>query len=213
MRKNRWILLLLSLGLAGAAVYNIAFFRTRFQRNSLASTTTALNIPAPDVEQVQGINTISGTVKPQANIPSEPTTRPPLSIEEIEQKATDPVDLSAKRIFLEGRTWPKRDPFQTPQQQAPVPTRDIESAELPAKPSMEAESKPLEPVFKVSAILIEENRRFALVNGYPKRIGALVGSSRIVAIEPDYVIVQTPEGERKVDILKQPEDEKQIPNK
>jgi hypothetical protein len=78
---------------------------------------------------------------------------------------------------------------------------------------METESPPPDPLFKVSATLIEADRRIALVNGVPKKIGAAVGNWRIVAIEPDYVVVQTPGGERKVEILNRLPHEKQISNK
>lgn len=213
MLKNKWILVLLILGLAGTAVYNITFFRSRYQGNTLASANTTLDVPTRLAEPVQNINTIGGTVRPLGSVTSEPPSRPLLFFEEIERQAGDPVDLSVKRVLPEGRPWPERDPFQAPRQRAPVPTRRVESAESPAKPSMETESTSSDPVFKVSAILIEENRRFALVNGYPKRIGASVGNWRIVAIEPDHVIVQTPAGERKVESLKPFENGKQIPNK
>jgi hypothetical protein len=213
MPKNKWLLVLLSLGLAGTAVYNITFFASRDQGNSPQSTVMPGIVPTAPLEPVQNINAINGTVHFQGSVSSEAQSRPFLSMEEIERQARNPVDLSVKSGPPTRRDWPDRDPFQAARQHVPVLTEHTHSAESSVKPPLETESPPPDPSFKVSATLIEEDRRIALVNGVPKKIGAAVGNWRIVAIEPDYVVVQTPGGERKVEIVNRLAHEKQISNK
>jgi hypothetical protein len=213
MPKNKWLLILLTLGLAGTAVYNITFFASRDQDKGLQSNVTTGIVPTTPLEPVQSINAINGTAHLPGSVSSEVQCRPLLSMEEIERQARNPVDLSVKSSLSVSRPWPDRDPFQAPRQHIPVLTDHTHSAESSVKPSLETESPPLDPSFKVSATLIDQDRRFALVNGVPKKIGAAVGSWRIVAIEPDYVVVQTPGGERKVEILNRLAHEKQISNK
>ena len=213
MPKNKWLLVLLALGLAGTAVYNITYFASRDQGNALPSTAATGMVPTPPVEPGLNMNAINGAIQPQEGVSSEGQSRPFLSVEEIERQARTPVDLSEKRSLLASRPWPDRDPFQAPRQQRPVSTDRKYSAESPVKPSLETESPPLDPSFKISATLIDEDRRFALVNGVPKKIGSVVGTWRIVAIEPNYVVVQTSGGERKVEILNQLAHEKQISNR
>ncbi len=213
MLKNKWILVLLIPGLVGIAAYNISFFASRDQGNDPSSTPTALNVPTPPQPPVQNTNTIDGTVQPQGNGLGEPQSSPPISLEEIERQAKNPVDLSVQKPLPERRPWPERDPFRVSRQQAQVLARHIEPAEPPVQPSNGVAATSLDPIFKVSAILIDDGRRFALVNGFPKAIGATVGSWRIVAIQPDYVVVQTPGGERKVEISKGVAYARQIPDK
>lgn len=212
MPKNTWLLLLLALGLAGTAVYNISFFASRDQDNSPQSAVTPGIVPTPPVEPGQNINVINGAIHPKESDSSDAPARPVLSMEEIERRARNPVDLPVLSTVSCRPAWPERDPFLGPRQHAPVPAGPAHPAALSVKPTLRAESLPPDPIFKVSAILIEEDKRFALVNGYPRGIGAAVGDWEIIAIQPDHVVVRTPGGERKIEILKQLAHEKPISN-
>jgi hypothetical protein len=213
MLKNKWILALLILGLSGTAVYNITFFASRNPGNNQTSPIATPTTSVAPTEFSQNLNTISGTESSTKTLPGEQQPRPLLSIEEIGRQAQNPVSLPVMSDSFVTRAWPQRDPFQAAKQQ---PTGESNLSKVPTltvKTPLDTPPTLMDPLFKVSAVLIEKERRFALVNGYPMKIGAVVGNWRIVAIEPDSVIVQTPRGEREVKILKQTKDAEQILNK
>jgi hypothetical protein len=138
------------------------------------------------------------------------SVRPPFSPEEIAQQAQSPLSVAFSREPLPKRVYPARDPFQTARALR-QPVWEIEPTLTPPTSPDELDASLPEPALRVTAILVQGERRFAVINGYPKRIGSRIGTWQITAIEPDYVTVRTPDGDRKIEIEKQIADAKPQP--
>jgi hypothetical protein len=125
---------------------------------------------------------------------------------EIAQQAQNPLSLSLAGDRTTQRVYPERDPFREAPTARVQPWQSKVGESPPSSP--EKTSLPDEPSLKVTAILVEGDRRIALVNGYPKRVGTKIGSWQIAAIEPDHLILKTPEGDKKIEIERQIADAK-----
>jgi hypothetical protein len=206
MLKNKWFMGILALGLIATVVYNLSYFASRGRPP--APSAEALAIGPPAQPQV-ATNSIGGNRPPENGV-SEALARPPLSLEEITQQAQNPVSIALKREPSPKKTYPERDPFQGVAALR-LQVLELEPKAMAATSSDEMDTSPLEPTLRVTAILVQGERRFAVINGYAKRVGASVGPWQIAAIEPGYVMVRTPDGDRKIEIEKQIGDAKPEP--
>jgi len=111
-----------------------------------------------------------------------------------------PVTGTLTQVFAlsEGHEIVTRDPFRT-SVVAPTPTRVIasapalaEDADVPAPRANQLET------LQLSAILIADGRRAAVVNETIVAVGDPIGGGRVSAIERDHVIVSAPDGRRRV---------------
>ena len=106
------------------------------------------------------------------------------------QQATAPAELESLAVYLKpiapAPPAPLVEPF--------VPTRyDDDPVDMANR------AGPPKPGWTVSAILISDVRRVAVVNEELVTIGSrTAGGARIVAIEPDHVVLTEPGGGRRV---------------
>jgi len=194
------------LGLIGTLAYNLSYLASR--RRPPAPGPDALTIETPATNQI--VTNSIGTNQPSETGVSEAPARPPFSLEEIAQQAQKPLSAALKGALSPKSPYPERDPFQGSlalRQQV----REIEPQSTPPAPTADPDVSTPEPSLRVTAILVQGERRFAVINGYAKRIGASVGSWQIAAIEPDYVLMKTPDGDRKIEIEKRTADAKPEP--
>ena len=201
MLKNKWFIGVLVLGLAATVAYNLTYFASRGQRPVPSQNEPpAVSMAAPQV-----LSNSIGASQPLAGGPDEMNVRPVVSLEEITQQAQSPLLIKTKQEALPKKFYPARDPFQS------VPV--IRPAVRELKPDLtslgsEREVAPPDPVTRVTAILVQGERRLAVVNGYPKGVGSHIGDWQIAAIEPGYVMMRTMNGERKIEIETQVTDVK-----
>jgi hypothetical protein len=107
-------------------------------------------------------------------------------------RTASPPQLESLALYLKpiapSPPAPLVEPFVAPRYDADEPTRPPSGTVPPAKPG-----------WTVSAILISDVRRVAVVNEELVTIGSRTTSgARIVAIEPDHVVLTEPGGARRV---------------
>jgi len=201
---------ILALGLIATVAYNLTYFASR--RRPPVASQDPLTIVTPAVPQAapQAVTNSIGTIHPSETGSAEISARPPFSPEEIAQQAQSPLTVALNREPLPKRAYLERDPFRgAPAVRQPV--RETEPKSTPSTSPDELDASPPETPLRVTAILVQGERRFAVINGYPKRVGSHMGTWQIAAIEPDYVMVKTPDGDRKIEIHKQLADAKLEP--
>jgi hypothetical protein len=83
-----------------------------------------------------------------------------------------------------------------PQRQAPAAAGDTRGVVFP-QPRTSSQSRPAplsDPVPKLDSILIDQDRRLAILDGALGEVGSQVGQRVIVQIERDAVVLREPSG-------------------
>jgi hypothetical protein len=187
MAKNKWVIAVVVLAVLAVGVYNVHYFLNR-EANAQAQPIAVVqpanqSTPSPS-EPV--------TVAPSGTEPTSMATgaNPPIYWDQLQAQSYQAVAAAAANA-APTPPWPKRDPF-TKNEPLPLAARSNEIASVPADPP--------EPHYTVSAILIQGNRRLAIIDGAPRQVGAHLGKGKITAIEPHYVLLDAAKGTRRLDL-------------
>jgi hypothetical protein len=198
--KRQWQFGIIALAFTGVSTYNFMFFKEYSSGSSAnASMETAAPLVAP-------------SSIPQMTVDSSEQeyvgSLPPISRETLQQQAQyvfTPKESPAPETdaVVENRS-PNRNPFSNYQEPQPIriiPTkRTIFKATPPAQPTPPVIILP-EPQCVFSGTLIERERRLALVDGVPLSIGARIGAWQLSHIEHEYIILQSGDKTRRIELM------------
>jgi hypothetical protein len=185
--KRPWQFGLLALAFTGVSTYNILFFKN--YNSSQPAPTQNIAEPAAVVSVTE--NSVDAPEQPGSSL------LPPISREELQRKAQYafvPKELPTS----ETSPWPNRDPFSLTRKPSPVIStyKKAQPVQKEKLPSINIS----EPECVFTGTLIDHERKLALINGTPQSIGARIGAWEIVHIDSDYVILQSGEKTRRIEL-------------
>jgi hypothetical protein len=160
--------------------------------------------PAIWLESEKPALAFAPTVAPAPGLPmsadasEQDDSLPQISKKELQRKAQQAFVPKNSPAMEDEKSWPSRNPFSMQQELGFIRSN---SKELP--PSKKEQSTPmdlLEPGCVFSGTLIDQQSRFALINGFPLSIGARIGAWQLSRIEFDYIILQLGESIRRIEL-------------
>ena len=195
MAKNKWLMALLLLGVAGVIAYNTSFFVGRDPKNgSQAPVQTSADVPAaPESGTPSPTEPASPASLANSAWPAAASAHPSWSMEQLRMEAARTLIEDAADFQKPLRTWPARDPFC--EQKPPTPAT---LTVLPQRVEPSPRVEPPEPTYALSAILVQGARRYAVIDGNLRKVDSSVPGGKVVAIEPDHVLIKTVKGIKKL---------------
>jgi hypothetical protein len=198
--KRQWQFGIIALAFTGVSTYNFIFFKDYSSSSPAGSpmeTTAPLVAPSP-FPQASADSFGQGSVG----------SLPPISMEELQQKSQYVFTQKESPEFetdteAENRL-PNRNPFSNYQE--PKPVRLNATKPPPALKEIQPvlQTPPTinlpEPQCVFSGTLIDRERRLALVDGVPLSIGARIGAWQLARIESDYIILQSGDKNRRIEL-------------
>jgi hypothetical protein len=195
--KRQWQFGMIALAFTGVSTYNFVFFKN-YSSSSPAnapSEMTALLVapsPAPQTSDDASSQSIGSL--------------PPISREDLQQKAHYafvPKESPNLETDAEAENrLPIRNPFSNYQEPMPIRIN-------PPKPTPALKATPPAPPVTIlpepqcvfSGTLIDHERRLALVDGAPLPTGAKIGAWQLSRIEYDYIILQSGDKTRRIELM------------
>jgi hypothetical protein len=196
--KRQWQFGMIALAFTGVSTYNFVFFK-EYSSGSPATAPTEMTAPlvAPSPVPPASDYTFNRSyVGPL----------PPISREELQLKAHyafTPKESPELETDAEAENrLPNRNPFSNYQE--PMPIR-IYPTKPPPTLKETAPAPPViilpEPQCVFSGTLIDRERRLALVDGVPLATGSRIGAWQLSRIESDYIILQSGDKARRIELM------------
>jgi hypothetical protein len=222
--KRSWKFGLLALGIAGIATYDVFFFKNNNSQQPPAIRSEAMNPePLPTVAPAPGSPAPENALEQK-----ESASLPPISKEELLSKALHPFVIKDSSILETEKAWPNRNPFaahiepkaikSNPKEIPPLKAENPTQANTTQTNTMQTNTMQMntmqtnttqtnttqadlpEPECVFVGTLIDQDRRLALVNGASLSVGARIGSWQIDQIESNYIILQSGERTRRIEL-------------
>jgi hypothetical protein len=201
--KRSWQFGLLAIGITGVSTYDVLFYKGYHSQPPPAIQREARNT-TPATSPLSTVAPAPGSPAPDnTSEQMESNPLPPISKEELQRKAHLAFELEESPIPEKEKAWPNRNPFAVRAEPKAVKSDLAELSPLknenPKKENLAPVNLP-EPECVLTGTLIDQKSRLALIDGAALSVGARIGSWQIARIESDYIILQSGESVRRIEL-------------
>ncbi len=193
MAKTKWLVALLLAGVLGVVIYDFDFFLGRKNKSKEEETVQLAAEGGSNSPSSSEASLVAAapTLSPVPTGSGEALPRPALAYEQLQLEARKTILVERQISPKIDWHWPDRDPFRE-QAMEPLARGDVLVPVAP--PKIEAP----EPVYELSAILVQGERRYAVIDGSLRKVNSIVNGGKVTVIERDYVEIKTAKGMKRL---------------